>query len=62
MAAIADNALIVQSDASVLLEVHSPRFFTLVSRDTREEEFAHHRKLFLTEQGYSYQVRLLGGS
>jgi DNA excision repair protein ERCC-3 len=31
-------------------------FFTLVSRDTREEEFAHHRKLFLTERGYSYQV------
>ena len=34
------------------------RFFTLVSRDTREEEFAHHRKLFLTEQGYSYQVHV----
>lgn len=31
-------------------------FFTLVSRDTREEDFAHHRKLFLTEQGYSYQI------
>ncbi len=31
-------------------------FFTLVSPDTREEEFAHHRKLFLTEQGYSYQI------
>ncbi len=31
-------------------------FFTLVSRDTREEEFAHHRKLFLTEQGYTYQI------
>jgi DNA excision repair protein ERCC-3 len=31
-------------------------FFTLVSRDTREEAFAHHRKLFLIEQGYSYQV------
>jgi DNA excision repair protein ERCC-3 len=30
----------------------------LVSRDPREEEFAHHRKLFLTEHGYSYQVRL----
>ena len=30
--------------------------FTLVSGDTREEEFAHHRKLFLTEQGYSYRV------
>jgi DNA excision repair protein ERCC-3 len=35
-------------------------FFTLVSRDTREEEFAHHRKLFLTEQGYSYQVVVAG--
>ena len=35
-------------------------FFTLVSRDTREEEFAHHRKLFLTEQGYSYQVIVAG--
>jgi DNA excision repair protein ERCC-3 len=34
------------------------RFFTLVSRDTREEEFAHHRKLFLTEQGYSYRVHV----
>jgi DNA excision repair protein ERCC-3 len=31
-------------------------FFTLVSRDTREEEYAHHRKLFLTEQGYTYKV------
>jgi DNA excision repair protein ERCC-3 len=31
-------------------------FFTLVSRETREEEFAHHRKLFLTEQGYSYRI------
>jgi DNA excision repair protein ERCC-3 len=35
-------------------------FFTLVSRDTREEEFAHHRKLFLTEQGYSYEVVVAG--
>jgi len=33
-------------------------FFTLVSRETREEEFAHHRKLFLTEQGYSYQIQI----
>lgn len=35
-------------------------FFTLVSRGTREEEFAHHRKLFLTEQGYSYRVVIAG--
>jgi DNA excision repair protein ERCC-3 len=35
-------------------------FFSLVSHDTREEEFAHHRKLFLTEQGYTYRVVVLG--
>lgn len=122
MASASDNALIVQSDCSVLLDVHSTRagaaraalapfgelvtspehvhtyrvtplsiwnaadlqarrrlgltatlvredgregdvftlIFTLVSRDTREEEFAHHRKLFLTEQGYSYRVVIAG--
>ena len=38
------------------------RFFSLVSRDTREEEFAHHRQLFLTEQGYSYQIEIAGGA
>jgi DNA excision repair protein ERCC-3 len=31
-------------------------FFTLVTRDTRELDFAHHRQLFLTEQGYSYTI------
>src|SRR5262249_12912874 len=31
-------------------------FYTLVTRDTRELDFAHHRQLFLTEQGYSYQI------
>lgn len=31
-------------------------FYTLVSRDTRELDFAHHRQLFLTEQGYSYKI------
>ncbi len=34
-------------------------FFSLVSRDTREEEFGHHRQLFLTEQGYQYKVEIL---
>jgi DNA excision repair protein ERCC-3 len=37
-------------------------FYTLVSRDTREEEFAHHRQLFLTEQGYSYRVEIAPGA
>lgn len=37
-------------------------FFTLVSRDTREEEFAHHRQLFLTEQGYSYRIEIAQGA
>ena len=31
-------------------------FFSLVSRDTRELDFAHHRQMFLTEQGYSYSI------
>jgi DNA excision repair protein ERCC-3 len=31
-------------------------FYSLVTRDTREQDFAHHRQLFLTEQGYSYQI------
>jgi DNA excision repair protein ERCC-3 len=31
-------------------------FYTLVTRDTREQDFAHHRQLFLTEQGYSYRI------
>lgn len=37
-------------------------FFSLVSRDTREEEFAHHRQLFLTEQGYSYRMEVPQGA
>ena len=32
-------------------------FYTLVSRDTVEQEFALRRQLFLCEQGYSYQIR-----
>jgi DNA excision repair protein ERCC-3 len=32
-------------------------FYTLVSRDTRELDFAHHRQMFLTEQGYGYRIR-----
>ncbi|HUR54571.1 MAG TPA: DNA repair helicase XPB [Gemmataceae bacterium] len=31
-------------------------FFTLATRDTRELDFAHHRQMFLTEQGYSYAI------
>lgn len=31
-------------------------FYTLVSRDTREQEFAARRQLFLTEQGYRYEI------
>jgi DNA excision repair protein ERCC-3 len=31
-------------------------FYTLVTRDTRELDFAHHRQLFLTEQGYTYNI------
>ncbi|MBX7221777.1 MAG: DEAD/DEAH box helicase [Blastocatellia bacterium] len=31
-------------------------FYTLVTRETEEESFAHHRQLFLAEQGYSYRI------
>ncbi|MBI1746480.1 MAG: DEAD/DEAH box helicase [Acidobacteria bacterium] len=31
-------------------------FYTLVSRETEEQQFAHHRQLFLTEQGYTYRI------
>lgn len=35
---------------------NSAHFYTLVTRDTREQEFAQHRQLFLVEQGYRYEV------
>jgi DNA excision repair protein ERCC-3 len=31
-------------------------FYTLVTRETDEEAFAHNRQRFLTEQGYSYHI------
>jgi DNA excision repair protein ERCC-3 len=31
-------------------------FYSLVTRETKEEDFAHHRQLFLTEQGYQYRI------
>ena len=31
-------------------------FYSLVTRDTSEQEFAHKRQLFLAEQGYSYRI------
>ena len=31
-------------------------FYSLVTRDTRELDFAHHRQMFLTEQGYAYEI------
>ncbi|MBI4977598.1 MAG: helicase-associated domain-containing protein [Spirochaetes bacterium] len=31
-------------------------FFSVITTDSKEEEFAHKRQLFLTEQGYSYEI------
>ena len=31
-------------------------FYTLVTRDTKDQDFATNRQLFLTEQGYSYNI------
>ena len=33
-------------------------FYSLVSRDTVEQEFAMKRQLFLCEQGYAYAIRI----
>lgn len=35
---------------------NTAHFYTLVTRDTREQEFALHRQLFLIEQGYRYEI------
>jgi DNA excision repair protein ERCC-3 len=32
------------------------RFYTLVSRDTLDQEYAQHRQRFLAEQGYGYRI------
>ena len=37
--------------------VNQAHFYSLVSRDTMEQEFAHKRQLFLCEQGYAYRYR-----
>jgi len=31
-------------------------FYTIVTRDTRDQEFSANRQLFLTEQGYRYTI------
>ena len=31
--------------------------YAILTRNTREEDFAEHRKMFLTGQGYSYAIR-----
>jgi DNA excision repair protein ERCC-3 len=33
------------------------RFYALVTRDTRDQDFAQNRQRFLTEQGYQYEIR-----
>lgn len=33
-------------------------FYSLISKDTKEQEFAMHRQLFLTEQGYAYKIMI----
>jgi DNA excision repair protein ERCC-3 len=37
-------------------------FYTLVTTGTREVEYARHRRLFLSEQGYAYRVERISGA
>jgi DNA excision repair protein ERCC-3 len=32
------------------------RFYSVIVRDTVDQEFAQHRQRFLAEQGYAYQI------
>ena len=34
-------------------------FYTVISRNTRDQDFSQHRQLFLTEQGYKYMILIL---
>ena len=34
----------------------SARFYTVVSRDTLDTDYAQHRQRFLAEQGYAYRI------
>ncbi|HSD11193.1 MAG TPA: DNA repair helicase XPB [Candidatus Binatia bacterium] len=38
-------------------DANQARFYALVTRDTRDQEFAQNRQRFLTEQGYQYEIR-----
>jgi len=38
--------------------INQASFYTLVTADTKEQEFAERRQLFLTEQGYPYRIEL----
>ncbi|HJA03717.1 MAG TPA: hypothetical protein H9800_02515, partial [Candidatus Microbacterium stercoravium] len=35
---------------------HTASFYTLIARDTVDQEFAQNRQRFLAEQGYSYTI------
>lgn len=35
---------------------HGARFYSVVARDTIDQDFAQHRQRFLAEQGYSYRI------
>jgi DNA excision repair protein ERCC-3 len=37
-------------------------FYSLVTKDTKDQEFATNRQLFLTEQGYRYSIEIIDDS
>jgi len=40
-------------------EANHARFYTIVTRDTVDQEFALKRQMFLTEQGYQYDIKII---
>ena len=39
-------------------EQNTASFYTIITRDTVEQDFAERRQLFLTEQGYTYRIEM----
>jgi DNA excision repair protein ERCC-3 len=38
--------------------LNQARFYSIVTKDTRDQDFAMNRQLFLTEQGYRYTIQI----
>ncbi len=50
------NPLVVQSNHTMPLDGRPAHFCAVVMRDTKDHLFGAKRQMFLTEQGYKYEI------